>query len=364
MKDNDKEKNVKDKITKFEQKINDLRREKEEQNLRNTENNTELKLQTLHDGTKSEPIVISEKQINSPSFVSAENELLPTKECWICLSSDPFNFIKPCQCKGSTKYVHRECFLDYIQTKSFTNIKCTFCKSKYLLKSKQERFIAHYEKIKRFNSYVCNVVFIFFTILITYTVLFIYGATVVVLFVGKDDLFDYARNESFSMFPFSLLNIVRLAINLPIVPVCLLLSTHKKFSYIFHILPSFILFDKFETKYLFLYFSPLLLFLYNKFIALLENKFGKKTGEASILVNNHQFELKIIVGTLISPFVGIFIGQILFRGYTKKAMRSFIGCLIYTLVKDFMGIYYLICLKKRINTLEIGEYDNVHEKND
>lgn len=31
------------------------------------------------------------------------------KECRICLEKDSEEYINPCRCKGTIKYVHREC---------------------------------------------------------------------------------------------------------------------------------------------------------------------------------------------------------------------------------------------------------------
>lgn len=360
MDENNDNRSVKHKVKELEKKSNEVNHNslttlKRESNVHEPKN---IKMShNINDCTISEPLLNEESgTTQNRSFISENNDILKQKECWICLSQDPNVFLCPCQCKGSTKYVHKQCFLDFIQSKKIENLQCTFCKADYLIKSRYDNFIIVFEKIRKINFYTCQFIFIAYTIFLAYSVLFLYGIAVVFLFVGYEDLVQYMYDPD-SIFPYSLINIVRLAINLPIVPVCLLLSTHKKFSYIFHILPTLILFESFEWKYFPFYFSPLLLFLYNKMIGFIEKKFGKRNGEASILVNNHSFEIKIITGTLISPFVGIFIGETLFCGYKKKALRSFYGCVLYTLAKDLCGIYYLISLRKRIRTLEIGEYN-------
>ncbi|KAM0679038.1 hypothetical protein BDAP_000417 [Binucleata daphniae] len=311
-------------------------------------------IHTLNDYTISEPLLDNESVSTvNRSFISEKNDPLKHKECWICLSQEPNTFLCPCKCRGSTKFVHKQCFLDFIQSKKIENLKCSFCKADYILKSKYDSFLMVFDKVRKVNFYACQFIFIVYAVLLVYCILFLYGITVVLFFIGYDDLVKYISDYDSVL---SYINVIRLAINVPIIPICILLSTHKKFSYVFHILPSLILFDSFDLKYFPFYFSPLLLFLYNKAISYIEKKYGKKNGEASILVNNHSFEVKIIINALLAPFIGVFVGEIFFFGAKKRSLRSFYGCVCYTLIKDFFSIYYLISARKRIRTLEIGEY--------
>ncbi|KAM0674191.1 E3 ubiquitin-protein ligase march5 [Gurleya vavrai] len=354
---NDDDSKVKNKIKSLEDKIKKTKRERKKTHRSKfgIYENEHLELNTVHDQTISEPT--KEKpniEVEKP-ITADDSEIL--KNCWICLTEDFGEFLKPCKCRGSTKFVHRQCFLDFLQTKTSEKLVCSFCKAPYILKYKNEKFIKFYDKLKKFNYYFSNFMFMAIAFSTIYAIFFIYGASVVFYFVGCDDFFDYALQDSFGSFPFRFLNIVRLAINIPMVPICLLLTAHRKFSCFFHCLPTYILDNDLNLKYVLIYLTPMIYYVYYRFIFYLEKKFGKKSDEASIMVNNHHFEMKVVVNTLITPYIGISFGYC-FNMFEKRYVRSAVGCIFYVLIRDFLGIYYLFSLKKRIKTMVIGEYVN------
>ncbi|MCD7446152.1 hypothetical protein HAX54_041537 [Datura stramonium] len=56
-------------------------------------------------------------------------------QCRICLESDGRDFIAPCKCKGTSKYVHRECLDHWRSVKEgFAFAHCTTCKAPYHLR--------------------------------------------------------------------------------------------------------------------------------------------------------------------------------------------------------------------------------------
>ncbi|XP_042407650.1 E3 ubiquitin-protein ligase MARCHF8-like isoform X2 [Zingiber officinale] len=56
-------------------------------------------------------------------------------QCRICLETDGRDFIAPCKCKGTSKYVHRECLDHWRSVKEgFAFAHCTTCKAPYYLR--------------------------------------------------------------------------------------------------------------------------------------------------------------------------------------------------------------------------------------
>lgn len=56
-------------------------------------------------------------------------------QCRICLESDGRDFIAPCKCKGTSKYVHRACLDHWRAVKEgFAFAHCTTCKAPYYLR--------------------------------------------------------------------------------------------------------------------------------------------------------------------------------------------------------------------------------------
>lgn len=77
------------------------------------------------------------------------------KLCRICLETDNLNdFISPCKCKGTSKFVHRECIMKWINTNlDNDNSKfCNQCKYEYKYKNKS----VFYEKLDLFCSFSLN----------------------------------------------------------------------------------------------------------------------------------------------------------------------------------------------------------------
>ncbi|KAL2905982.1 E3 ubiquitin-protein ligase MARCH1 [Bienertia sinuspersici] len=75
----------------------------------------------------------------SPMVTTSEIDLEagPSEQiqCRICLESDGRDFIAPCKCKGTSKYVHRECLDQWRAMKEgFAFAHCTTCKAPYYLR--------------------------------------------------------------------------------------------------------------------------------------------------------------------------------------------------------------------------------------
>lgn len=60
------------------------------------------------------------------------------KQCWICLSDEGNNWVRPCKCSGSTRWLHQECLQNWIDEKQKTNpslagLNCPLCKTEYII---------------------------------------------------------------------------------------------------------------------------------------------------------------------------------------------------------------------------------------
>ncbi|MCD7447359.1 hypothetical protein HAX54_027836 [Datura stramonium] len=73
--------------------------------------------------------------IAKPSKVDLEDGNVDQIQCRICLESDGMDFIAPCKCKGTSKYVHRECLDQWRAVKEgFAFSHCTTCKAPFYLR--------------------------------------------------------------------------------------------------------------------------------------------------------------------------------------------------------------------------------------
>ena len=94
-------------------------------------------------------------------------------DCRICLEKDDIkNLIHPCKCRGTVKYVHEKCLIQWIETtgNNLFKKKCSICNENYLIikKENREKFmiditidIQHivgeiiFAEVIYFNFYIC-----------------------------------------------------------------------------------------------------------------------------------------------------------------------------------------------------------------
>ncbi|MBA0635312.1 hypothetical protein Godav_026117, partial [Gossypium davidsonii] len=62
----------------------------------------------MSDQSEELPLV-APPPITEPSEIDLEAGPADQIQCRICLETDGRDFIAPCKCKGTSKYVHREC---------------------------------------------------------------------------------------------------------------------------------------------------------------------------------------------------------------------------------------------------------------
>jgi hypothetical protein len=85
--------------------------------------------------------------------ISSDKPEEDIKMCRICLNYDDLEYISPCLCKGTMKYVHRECLNEWRNSENKLALNnCTECKFKYEYKSTEG-----WEKLCRIAQikYIC-----------------------------------------------------------------------------------------------------------------------------------------------------------------------------------------------------------------
>ncbi|KAL3371079.1 hypothetical protein AABB24_007889 [Solanum stoloniferum] len=88
----------------------------------------------LVDQSESSPLV-PPSVITDTSEIDLEAGSSEQIQCRICLETDGRDFIAPCKCKGTSKFVHRECLDHWRAVKEgFAFSHCTTCKAPYYLR--------------------------------------------------------------------------------------------------------------------------------------------------------------------------------------------------------------------------------------
>ncbi|KAI3775799.1 hypothetical protein L1987_45553 [Smallanthus sonchifolius] len=79
--------------------------------------------------------LVPPSHVTEPSEIDLEAGPGEEIQCRICLETDGRDFIAPCKCRGTSKYVHRECLDHWRSVKEgFAFAHCTTCKAPYHLR--------------------------------------------------------------------------------------------------------------------------------------------------------------------------------------------------------------------------------------
>ncbi|KAJ3675240.1 hypothetical protein LUZ60_004282 [Juncus effusus] len=107
--------------------------------------------------------------------------------CRICLEDDGGDFISPCKCKGTSKYVHRHCLDQWRAVKEgFAFSHCTTCKAPYYLRVQ----VATYRNWRRLK----------FRFFVTRDILFIFAAVQLVISALAYVVYFFDSHNQFWLF--------------------------------------------------------------------------------------------------------------------------------------------------------------------
>lgn len=151
------------------------------------------------------------------------NTLLEEKQCRICLEDDnPNDMINPCLCKGTQKYVHRECLNQWrsvnVNPKAFTH--CTVCNYEYKTITIDSGNIKFLEKINKFL--VKN----FFTFLfLNQVIIFFFSFFMLILDVNNNIKYLIIKCDNVTSYPYSFNSDYQCIINYYILSIIIYFST-------------------------------------------------------------------------------------------------------------------------------------------
>lgn len=93
--------------------------------------------------------------------------LLIYRSCWVCFATDEDDrtaeWVRPCRCRGSTKWVHQACLQRWVDEKqrgnSTARVACPQCNAEYLIV-----FPKLGKKILKTNTNMCHVIILYITL--------------------------------------------------------------------------------------------------------------------------------------------------------------------------------------------------------
>jgi E3 ubiquitin-protein ligase MARCH5 len=137
---------------------------------------------------------------------STDSILSNPRQCWICFAEENPGFtekwLRPCKCKGSTKWVHEECLLDWINSQltsgssstSTQKLSCPQCHHIYKIVEQQLLPMPVLDLLDLMQKWKNRVIFISALSSISvgvYVLSFAYGSATFFITVGPEEAMSY-----------------------------------------------------------------------------------------------------------------------------------------------------------------------------
>lgn len=304
--------------------------------------------------------------------------LMEQKTCWICLRTDEAEenngnstdekddvgeWLRPCHCKGSIKWVHSKCFYEYVMKQMKPKLKCVFCQTRYNIIIRDFIFIHIFEFL---NNFFTNVIFAFsflFLMVSLYLVLFLYGISVMLMATGiktTQSLFYKIENDTLMI---DYIGIARALLGIPLVPLSILYSNFKTYTFLSHIIPVIIIIDIPKLSISNVLFSslPIVYFLYRIAVNYVKEKVTNNfessqledDSRTEIIFNDFNIPIKDVGIALLMPYLAAAVGFLVFK--RASYIGTVLGGAIVTCTVDFFNILYLYFLRKRAEGLRVLE---------
>uniref|UniRef100_A0A665U873 E3 ubiquitin-protein ligase MARCHF5 n=1 Tax=Echeneis naucrates TaxID=173247 RepID=A0A665U873_ECHNA len=264
--------------------------------------------------------------------LSNDNLLVPSshlcvcfvfRSCWVCFATDEDDrtaeWVRPCNCRGSTKWVHQSCLQRWVDEKqrgnSTARVACPQCNAEYLIVFPKlgpvvyvldlaDRLIS---KAGPFAAAGIMVGSIYWTAVT-------YGAVTVMQVVGHKEGLDVMERAD----PLFLL------IGLPTIPVMLILGKMIRWEdYVLR------LWRKYSNK----------LQILNSIFPGIGCPVPRIPAEASPLAD-HVSATRILCGALVFPTIATIVGKLMFSSVNSNLQRTILGGIAFVAIKGAFKVYF------------------------
>ncbi|KAL1137639.1 hypothetical protein AAG570_009335, partial [Ranatra chinensis] len=260
------------------------------------------------------------------------------RQCWICFATEEdessAQWIQPCNCKGTTKWVHQACLQQWVDEKQKENrdkkVACPQCKTEYIIYfPKMGRIVVFLDRVDALVYKMCPFVAAGIMVGSLYWTAVTYGAVTVMQVAGqKEAIVVMERVE-----PAVLLTA------LPAIPVALIVL--KMFRWEDSLL-------QFLRKC-----SPNLPILKHFLPSTVLNVSGTNT---EVAVSEGMCCTRVFTGALLLPTVAALCGNMFFHTIPSSLHRALLGGLSFILVKGIVKMYHKQQVYVRLSRRRILDY--------
>ncbi|XP_014280083.1 E3 ubiquitin-protein ligase MARCHF5 isoform X3 [Halyomorpha halys] len=270
------------------------------------------------------------------------------KQCWICFATEDDDsaaqWIQPCNCKGTTKWVHQGCLQQWVDEKQKSGrdvkVACPQCKTEYIIffpNTHTDKLVMFLDKVDAFVYKSCPFFAAGIMVGSLYWTAVTYGAITVMQAHAVEVM------ERFE--PAVLLT------GLPCIPVFLI--TFKMVQWEDSLL-------EFLRKA-----GPRLPVLRHFLPAPVTNESGTNS---EAVITEEMSCTRVFTGALLLPTIATITGDILYKNTVRSAVqRTFLGGLTFIIVRGIIKMYHKQQVYKRIRRRRILDYspqseDQVYER--
>ncbi|XP_074151966.1 E3 ubiquitin-protein ligase MARCHF5 isoform X1 [Sminthopsis crassicaudata] len=280
------------------------------------------------------------------------------RSCWVCFATDEDDrtaeWVRPCRCRGSTKWVHQACLQRWVDEKqrgnSTARVACPQCNAEYLIVfPKLGPVVYVLDLADRLISKACPFAAAGIMVGSIYWTAVTYGAVTVMQVVGHKEGLDVMERAD----PLFLL------IGLPTIPVMLILGKMirwedyvlrlwRKYSNKLQILNSIfpgIIFPNFMHTmvvkgYLDFHFFYIISIDIFQFISLgIGCPVPRIPAEANPLAD-HVSATRILCGALVFPTIATIVGKLMFSSVNSNLQRTILGGIAFVAIKGAFKVYF------------------------
>ncbi|XP_001944696.1 E3 ubiquitin-protein ligase MARCH5-like [Acyrthosiphon pisum] len=266
-----------------------------------------------------------ENASNSQRSTSFSQETSEQKHCWICFDTDDDDYesnrdwVTPCKCRGSTRWVHQDCVQRWIDEKLKENLNvkahCPQCYTQYIIVYDEVNyFVRILNKLDKTANQLCPFLAAGFVVSTLYWSAASYGAITMIQVMGKREAITMMENTDSFM----------LLLVLPSIPLSLILGEMINWE---------------ETLLLFVQrFTSQLSLLRTIMPSFLCEPVNNST--SIVQFNSVVNPTTTLCAALLFPTTATVVGNLLFDNSSYSLLqKTLLGGLVYMAVKGVFRIY-------------------------
>ncbi|KAH8345041.1 hypothetical protein KR059_001452, partial [Drosophila kikkawai] len=283
----------------------------------------------------------------------------PERCCWICFATDEDNrlaaWVKPCQCRGSTKWVHQSCLYRWIDEKMNNenennepparSVSCPQCLTEYILEFPQMGTVGLVlEALETFMSRICPYLMAGFFISAVYWTASSFGAVTLIQLLGYEQALPLmqACDPLFLVF------------GLPFIPIGLVLCRLICWQdAVLRVIQGREIVVRRNMRYVRIIYITL---NQEDEIQELEEQQGIFRYPTVPIVSEPPTAARVFFGAILLPTISCTVGKILFNSVETTFLRTLLGGFTFIAVKGILKIYLRYKQYVRRKNLRIMDY--------